>query len=208
MKKKVSLGEVLEHLNKLGESLEADKPLIDLHGILPAHDHHQTVVFIRLPYEGAATQKNVNERITKFLTSVNRPDTIKCDIFTILGANVAKGWQPAIKNAQQGKGPLFNPDWITAADDVPPFVLQITVDVIHPHVLQQVLGAESEESLYAEIQKAQPLYQKGKSKVVSFEELVGQYPGSKPPPKVTKGPSKADCEEDDGWPEDDDDSEF
>lgn len=192
---KKTLTEALAYLSTLGADLAQDKPLIDLKGVIPQGDHHQTAVFIRLPYEGAGIEKHTYERVTKLLTSINRPDTIKADVFTMLGPNCVKGWMPQIKAVQaDGEptlGPLFNPDWILA--EVGGYVLQITVDVVVPSVLAEACGVkldpdeEYTPSTFAEalkkgklppigkvtLKKTDPYFSMPAAEVPIFEELEG-----------------------------------
>lgn len=132
---KQGLQATLHQLDELGKDLAKDKPLVDLKGVIPLKDHHQTAVFVRLPYEGALNNEKVHERVFKFLSSINRPDTIKADVYTLLGANIMPGYQPHISHAEAGKAPLFNTDWVLTKIDSP-YVIQITVDLVWPAVLE------------------------------------------------------------------------
>lgn len=165
---KVTLGEVLETLEKLGEDLAVDKPMIDLKGLIPMNDHHQTAVFLRLPSKEAMQDSGVQERVVKFLTSINRPDTIKADVYTLLGGNCRKGYQPTIAfpvvDGKPCKEGLFNPDWIVAQSVG--YVLQITVDIVKPDVLAMAVGKPFDASLPDWAQKKVDEHDKNKPLLV------------------------------------------
>lgn len=133
------LGEILGQLHALGAQMEQDKPLVDLAGVLPMAEHHQCVVFLRLPYPGVLQEhENVAERVVKFLGSINRPSTMKADVYTICGSNIMPGYQPQIEGVGKDGQPLFNTDWVIENVPASPYTLQITVDVVHPNVLSKV----------------------------------------------------------------------
>lgn len=196
MNEKLTLGQVLAHLDALGGDLAKDKPLVDLAGIIPVADHHQTVIFIRSPYPGALAGGKVQERIVKLLTSVNRPDTIKADVYTVQGANVKQGWQPTLENAvidgKEVHGPMFNPDWLIGAMPKAPWVLQITVDVVHPSVIAQALNLGSgEEWTEKEVEEVK---EKAAKKYVNFNDMVVVM--DDPDPNHGQGPPKTIKKED------------
>jgi hypothetical protein len=141
---KVTLSQVIAHLEAVGAEFEKGKPMVDLKGVLPGGDHHQTAVFLRFPYPGVLDNSAVKDRVLKLLTSINRPDTIKCDIYTVCGGNVKAGFQPTITwpevDGEVVQGGLVNHDDIVTNSPSGKYVLQITVDIVHPAVLQQALG--------------------------------------------------------------------
>lgn len=133
-----TLKKVLDKLKAVGENMP-DAALVDVGGILPAGDHHQTAIFIRLPYPGAGDEQHVKDRVGKLLFSVNRPDTIKCDVWTICGNKCAPGWQPNLTPDSTGKGLFDHEKFMESGQG---YTLQITVDIVHPAVLSAALGQE------------------------------------------------------------------
>ncbi len=123
-----SLNDIFNQLRTLGEDLEEST---DFGSVLPeGHDHHRTALFIRLPWPGVLEQDSeVHERIAKLLNSVNRPDTMKMDVFTVVGNTVMPGWQPYTDAVSKG---LYDP---ATAIDIHPYVLQVVVDIVKPAAL-------------------------------------------------------------------------
>lgn len=129
-----SLNDIFDQLRKLGEDLEESA---DFSSVLPeGHEHHRTALFIRLPWPGLLDEDSeVHERIGKLLASVNRPDTMKMDVFTIVGNTVMPGWQPYADAASKG---LYDP---ATAIDTHPYVLQVVVDIVKPSALEATASA-------------------------------------------------------------------
>lgn len=129
-----SLNDVFNQLRKLGEDLDEN---VDFASLLPeGHEHHRTALFIRLPYPGLlTTDSEVHERIAKLLASVNRPETIKMDVYTIVGNKVMQGWQPYTDESAKG---MYDP--VTAIESNP-YVLQVIVDIVKPAALEATAAA-------------------------------------------------------------------
>jgi hypothetical protein len=136
MGQKVTLNQILDRLREIAE--KELKPAMEYSAILPGDGHHRSAMFIRLPYPPvAAVQGEVFERLSRLVESVNRPDTIKMDVYTVIGDKVLNGFQPHTNLT--AKGP-FDPEQITAIIENA-YVLQIVVDVIQPAAMEQTIKA-------------------------------------------------------------------
>lgn len=130
-----TLNEILDRLREVGDQLEET---MDYAAILPQEGHHRSAMFIRLPHPAVAAQQGeVFERLARLVESVNRPDTIKMDVYTVIGNNVLPGFQPHTDLTAKGS---FDPEQITAIVSTP-YVLQVVVDVIQPAALEATLKA-------------------------------------------------------------------
>ena len=133
------LSQILDRLREIAAEMEE---VMDYSGITPEEGHHRTAMFIRLPYPPvAAVHGEVSERLSRLVESINRPDTIKVDVYTVVGQHVLNGFQP---HTELTAGGDFNPEqmYVTLPN---PYVLQMVVDVVQPDALEQTLKALKEK---------------------------------------------------------------
>lgn len=115
------------------------KDTMDYSGITPQDGHHRSAMFIRLPYPAVAAQNGeVFERLSRLIESLNRPDTMKCDVYTVIGEHVLQGFQPHTDLTAKGS---FDPEEIHKILPGQPYVLQMMVDIVQPQALEQTLKA-------------------------------------------------------------------
>lgn len=141
-----TLSDVFDRLLEISKKLD-DEEAFDVADLFDGSVHHRTVVYVRLPWpQLVETDAEVQERLARFLTSINRPDTIKCDVFTVIGDDVFVGYQPNTNAKALG---VFDPDavqeYLDDAEGAAPYVLQITVDVIKPAAVEATIEALKSE---------------------------------------------------------------
>jgi hypothetical protein len=136
---KATLSQILDRLRAIGDDL---KEAMDYSAIAPEDGHHRSVMFIRLPYPPvAAVHGEVFERLSRLMESLNRPDTMKVDVYTVVGRHILSGFQPHTELTADGD---FDPEDFHAILSNP-YVLQIVVDVVQPDAMEQTLNALSKE---------------------------------------------------------------
>lgn len=132
---KATLSQILDRLRQIGDELQE---AMDYSAIAPDEGHHRSVMFVRLPYPPvAAVHGEVFERLSRLMESVNRPDTMKVDVYTVVGRNILPGFQPHTELTADGD---FDPEEFHAILSHP-YVLQIIVDVVQPDAMEQTINA-------------------------------------------------------------------
>lgn len=134
-----TLSDVFDRLREIGQELGKEEAFDVAELFEGGGSHHRTVVYVRLPWPQIVEgDTEVAERLMRLLTSINRPDTIKCDIFTVIGEEILQGYQPNTNVKATG---VWDPDEMQMYldDGHQPYVLQVTIDIIKPEAVMMTV---------------------------------------------------------------------